>query len=196
MKLEQARIGLAVTGSFCTLQDFLPALTELKERCASLTSIFSPAVCHSRNRFSSPEERSAFFRELTGQEIIVDIDEAEKIGPNAPFDLLCVAPCTGNTLAKLQNGITDTAVTMAVKAHLRNRRPVLLAASSNDLLGANAQQLGALLNRKFFYFVPLYQDDAQKKPTSLSFRQDLFLEAMQAALGGEQLQPLLTVKEG
>lgn len=193
MKLEQARIGLAITGSFCTLNDFLPALTQLAEHTASLTAIFSPAVCTSRNRFSTPEQRRDFFTRLTGREIISNIDTAEQIGPNAPFDLLCVAPCTGNTLAKLCSGVTDTAVTMAVKAHLRNQRPVLLALSSNDLLGANAKNLGAMLNTKDVYFVPLYQDDPQKKEKSLTFRQDLLQEAMQAALDGAQLQPLLTV---
>jgi len=129
--------------------------------------------------------------EITGKEIICTIKGAEPVGPQKLFDVLAVAPCTGNTLAKLACGIADSAVTMACKAHLRNGRPVVIAVSTNDALGANAKNIGDLLNRKNFYFVPLRQDDPQGKPTSMISDLTLLADSVEAALEGRQLQPVI-----
>ena len=143
----------------------------------------------------SLEGRLRQFRErletLCGREIVHTIKEAEPFGPKKLLDLLVVAPCTGNTLAKIANGVSDSAVSLAVKAHLRNERPVLIAVSSNDALSGNAKNLGVLMNTRHIYFVPFGQDDAIKKPTSLVAKTEMIPAAVEAALKGEQIQPLL-----
>ena len=128
---------------------------------------------------------------LSGHKVVTTIAEAEPLGPKTPLDALLIAPCTGNTLAKLSHGITDTAVTMAAKAHLRNGRPVIIALSTNDGLSGSAENIARLLNRKHFYFVPFRQDDPAKKPRSLQADFSLLEETVRAALQGRQLQPIL-----
>ncbi len=142
-------------------------------------------------RFGDADSFRKQVEALSGNTCITTIQEAEPIGPKATLDLLLIAPCTGNTLAKLANGITDTPVLMAAKAHLRNRRPIVLFLSTNDALGFNLKNIGTLLNSKYIYFVPFGQDDFSKKPNSLISHPHLVMDSMIAALQGEQLQPLL-----
>jgi dipicolinate synthase subunit B len=195
MTLDHVKVGLAITGSFCTLDNFYKHIGKLAKASGSVTPIFSETAYGLDTRFGEAAARVADIEKLTGTAAISTIAEAERIGPGRFFDVLVVAPCTGNTLAKLACGITDTAVTMAVKAHLRNNRPVVLGISSNDILGANARNLGVLLNTKHFYFVPFYQDDPENKTKSVSFDMDQLFAAVEKALDGEQLQPVLTVKK-
>ncbi len=191
MKLENINIGLCVTGSFCTINDNIEVVKNLKENCNSLTAIFSNAVKTSTNKFSNSETRYKIFEEITGKNIIDTIEKAEPIGPKKLFDVLVVMPCTGNSLSKIANGITDTPVTMAVKAHLRNGLPLVIAISSNDALGFNAKNLGLLLNTNNVFFVPFYQDSPFDKEKSLIFKGDKLIETIQYALNKKQLQPLI-----
>lgn len=184
------QIGIAFTGSFCTLRQVLDALEPLKERYA-LYPIMSPIVYESNTRFGT----AAYFREqletLCGRPIWHTIPEVEPIGPHKLLDALVIAPCTGNTLAKLAMGVTDTAVTMAAKSTLRNERPVLLALSTNDAMSGSAKNIGTLQTLRNFYFVPYGQDDAQAKPRSCIAHFELIGDALAAALEGRQLQPLV-----
>lgn len=191
-ELSRTKIGFAVTGSFCTFSKIEMPLKQLVSHGADVIPILSPTVAAFDTRFARAEEFRKNLEALTKNAVIDSIPAAEPIGPKKLLDLLIIAPCTGNTLAKLAVGITDTAVTMAAKAHLRNGRPVLLAVSSNDALSANAANLGSLLNRKHYYFVPFSQDDYRQKPTSLVADLSLIPEAAQAAINGIQLQPLLS----
>lgn len=193
--LKGKRIGVAMTGSHCTLEAIFPQLERLKSSGAELFPIFSVAVCTIDTRFGS----SAGWREkiirVTGREPWSTIVEVEPIGPKKLLDLLLIAPCTGNTMAKLAGGVIDTSVLMAAKAQLRNGRPVLLFISTNDGLGLNAGNLAALLNTKNVYMVPFGQDDPRGKPNSLISRVDLILPAVGEALDGRQCQPLLVSLE-
>ncbi len=191
MKLENLNIGICVTGSFCTLNDNLQVIESIKNEGASITAIFSNTVSDSTNKFSNSISRYETFEKLTQKNIINTIEKAEPIGPKKPFDVLLVLPCTGNTLSKIANGITDTPVTMAVKAHLRNNLPVVIALSSNDALGFNAKNLGLLLNSKNIYFVPFYQDSPLDKEKSLMFKGDKVIDTLLCALEKKQLQPLI-----
>ena len=191
MSLKGMKIGLALTGSHCTIDQIFPQINRLIAAGAAITAIISPAVDNSDTRFGDALVIKNRLRECTSSNIINNIVDAEPIGPQKLFDLIIVAPCTGNTLAKLANGITDTAVLMAVKSHLRNGRPALLAIATNDGLGLNAKNIGVLLATKNIFLVPFGQDDPAGKPTSLISRMDLLLSAAQSALRGEQLQPLL-----
>lgn len=189
--MKNDRIGFAMCGSYCTFDRALSALERLRDEYASITPIMSENAYAIDTRFGAAADFNARLRELCGREIIHTIEAAEPIGPRAVLDLLVIAPCTGNTLAKLANGITDTAVTMAAKAQLRNERPVLIAISTNDALSGSAPALGALLGRKNVYFVPFYQDDPHAKPTSLLANLEALNEAVAAALAGRQLQPMV-----
>jgi dipicolinate synthase subunit B len=153
----------------------------------------SAAAYDTDTRFGSAESHRARFESLTGKKILHTIRDAEPVGPQKLLDLLLIAPCTGNTLAKIANGITDTSVTMAAKAHIRNQRPLVIFISTNDALGINAKNLGTLLAAKYIYFVPFGQDDPVKKPTSLISDPALILPVVEAALSGEQPQPLLKI---
>ncbi len=184
------RLGFALCGSFCTFDAALPVMRELAETC-EITPILSPAAAETDTRFGLASRFLAEVREICGREPILRLEEAEPIGPKGLLDILAVVPCTGNTLAKLAAGVADTAVTFACKAHLRNARPVVLGVSTNDGLAAGAANLGLLLNRKHYYFVPFRQDDPRGKPTSLVADFTLLPEAIRAALEGRQLQPLL-----
>ncbi len=189
--MNQPVVGFAICGSFCTYDAVFRALEDVKKHFENIVPIMSPYSASTDTRFGKAKDFTARLKELCGREIITTIEGAEPIGPKKLLDLLVIAPCTGNTLAKLAQGITDTPVAMAYKAHLRNSRPVLIAVSSNDALSANAHNLGVLLDRKNNYFVPFRQDDPVHKPCSLVADFSLLPEAMEAALRGEQLQPLL-----
>ncbi len=191
MLLQGVKIGFAFTGSFCTFAKVLPQLGIIAAEGADILPIVSYVVDTFDTKFGRAEEWKTKIEAISGKNIIKTIIEAEPIGPKALLDILVVAPCTGNTLAKLANGITDTPVTMACKAHLRNGRPLLLAPATNDGLGANAKNLGIMLNAKNVFFVPFGQDDPVKKCNSLMSDFELILPAIQHALKGEQLQPIL-----
>lgn len=186
-------VGFAVCGSFCTHAKAMEALEQVKARFSTVIPIVSECTAATDTRFGPAHELMREMERICDWRVISSIREAEPIGPKKLLDLLIIAPCTGNTLGKLACGITDTAVTMAAKAHLRNQRPLLIAPSTNDGLTASAPNLGALLSRKYIYFVPFGQDDPVKKPTSLVADFSLVADAAQAALEGRQLQPLLRV---
>lgn len=185
------RIGFALTGSFCTFRRVYSVIEELCAAGHEVTPILSFNAAQLDTRFGTAEEWRKRLMQATGKPIIDTITLAEPIGPKAMFNVLVVAPCTGNTLAKLAHGVTDTPVTMAVKSHLRGAKPVILALSTNDALSGSAANLGALLNRKHYYFVPLRQDAPVAKPRSLVAEMELLPQTIDAALSGEQLQPLL-----
>lgn len=185
------RIGLALTGSYCTYEKALAAAARLAER-HEVTAILSETAAATDSRFGTAEGFQRRLAEITGRDVLKSIVETEPIGPKDYFDVLVVAPCTGTTLAKLAAGISDTAVTMAVKSHLRAGKPVVLAFGSNDGLAASAKNLGELLNRKHYYFVPLYQDAPGTKPRSLAADYGMLEETVVAASEGRQLQPIFT----
>ena len=190
MSMEKKRLGLALCGSYCTYDKLFAALPGLRERY-ELIPIMSDTAAETDTRFGRAAEHIRRLTELTGRRVVTTVAEAEPLGPKEPLDALLIAPCTGNTLAKLAQGITDSSVTMAAKAHLRNGRPLVLAFSSNDGLSGSAENIGRLLNRKHVYFVPFGQDDPAKKPRSLQADFALLGETVEAALRGEQLQPIL-----
>ncbi len=185
------KLGLCVTGSFCTHANLLKALDGIREAGYDITPIFSFNVATLDTRFFKQADFEAKIVEKTGKIPIKTIVDAEPLGTTRPLDLMLVAPCTGNTLAKIAHGVTDTPVTMAVKAHLRCNRPVVLAIASNDFLAANARNIGRLLNTKNIYFVPFGQDSPTKKPNSLVCDFSLILPTLSSAADGKQLQPLL-----
>jgi dipicolinate synthase subunit B len=191
MLLQDVKIGFAFTGSFCTFAKVIPELDRIAAEGADILPVISQAVDQHDTKFGRADEWKTKIEAIAGKKLVKTVVDAEPIGPKALLDIMVVAPCTGNTLGKLANGITDTPVTMACKAHLRNGRPLLLAIATNDGLGANAKNLGLLLNAKNVFFVPFGQDDPVKKCNSLVARFDLLVPAIQKALKGEQLQPLL-----
>lgn len=183
-------IGFAMCGSFCTFSQVFPVM-ELLTRDYRVTPIFSTSAATIDSRFGTAAEHLAQAADICGTQVLKTIAQVEPIGPKKLFDALIVAPCTGNTLAKLAHSIADTPVTMAVKSHLRNGRPVLIAVSTNDALGGAAENIGKLLARKHYYFVPFRQDDPKNKPTSMVADFSRIHEALDAALEGRQLQPVL-----
>ena len=189
--MEDKTIGFAVCGSFCTHARAMEALEQVKARFARVVPIVSEVVADTDTRFGTAHDLMREMERICDHRVISTVKEAEPIGPQKLLDLLIIAPCTGNTLGKLASGVTDTSVTMAAKAHLRNERPVLIAPSTNDGLAASAASIGALLPRKYIYFVPFGQDDFEKKPTSLVADFSLVADAASAALVGRQLQPIL-----
>ena len=187
---NKKRLGLALCGSYCTYEKLFKAAEKLAETY-DLIPIMSENAAETDTRFGTATEHIKHLMLLSGHKVVTTIAEAEPLGPAQPLDALLIAPCTGNTLAKLSHGITDTAVTMAAKAHLRNGRPVIIALSTNDGLSGSAENIARLLNRKHFYFVPFRQDDPVKKPRSLQADFSLLEETVRAALQGRQLQPIL-----
>ncbi len=189
--MEQVNVGFALCGSFCTLSKAVKALEEVAARGASVWPIMSEITACTDTRFGEARRFREQVEEICQRKIISCVVDAEPIGPKKLLDILVICPCTGNTLAKLAHGVTDGAVTMAAKAHLRNGRPLVLAPSTNDGLSGSAPNIGALLGRKQVYFVPFGQDDCLGKPTSLVADFSRVADTVDAALRGEQLQPLL-----
>ena len=191
MRLQGVRVGFALTGSHCCLDAVIPQVRNLVNEGAEVTTIISSVVDTTDTKYGTSDRWKEMLKEITGREAISTVVQAEPIGPGKILDVIVVAPCTGNTLAKLANGITDGAVLMSVKAQLRNQRPVVLAISTNDGLSMNAKNIGILLNVKNIYMVPFGQDNPQEKPNSLKAKMDLLTETVVFALQGKQYQPLL-----
>ena len=183
-------IGFAMCGSFCTFSQVFPVLEELVEKY-DVIPIFSQSVYTLDSRFGTAAEHICRATMLCGAQPLHTVPQVEPIGPKKLLDALVIAPCTGNTLAKLSHGIADGPVTMAVKSHLRNGRPVVVAVSTNDALAGAAENIGRLLTRRHYYFVPFGQDDPVKKPTSMVADFSRIPATLAAALEGRQLQPIL-----
>lgn len=179
-------------GSFCTFDRAIEQMRILKEKGVDIIPIMSQNAAFTDTRFGTAEHFRSLVSDIAKKEIITEIKDAEPIGPKKMMDILIVAPCTGNTLGKIAMGINDTCVTMAVKSHLRNGRPVLINVSTNDALGACAKNIGFLLNCKNIYFVPMRQDDPVKKPRSIVADFTKIEESMHSALDGIQIQPIIT----
>ena len=189
--MEHLRVGFAFCGSFCTYDKALAALERVRACYGDVTPIVSEKSADTDTRFGEAHEFMREMERICDKRVIDSIPKAEPIGPQKLLDVLVIAPCTGSTLARLANGFSDTAVTMAAKAMWRNGRPVVLAVSTNDGLGASAKNIGVLLEKKYVYFVPYGQDDPEKKPTSLVADFTRIPDTIDAALEGRQLQPLL-----
>ena len=183
-------IGYAICGSFCTHKRSLEALIELKSCYKDVLPIVSFNAQSLDTRFGKASELLKSLEDICERKPVLTIEDAEPIGPRVKLELMVIAPCTGNTLAKLAHGITDTPVTMAAKAHLRSNRPLVLALASNDALSANLSNIGTLMNRKNIYFTPMVQDDTVKKPHSLVCDFDKLSLTCSLALNGEQLRPV------
>lgn len=183
-------IGFALCGSFCTYAQVFPAM-EAVAREHSVIPIFSQIAYTADSRFGTHQSFIDRAEALCGHEVLHTVEQVEPIGPKKLLDALIVAPCTGNTLAKLSHSIADGPVTMAVKSHLRNGRPVIVAISTNDALSGAAENIGRLMGRKHYYFVPFRQDDPHKKPTSIVADFSLIPQTLSAALEGRQIQPIL-----
>ena len=184
-------IGFAMCGSFCTFSSIQPVLTQLVAAGYKIVPIMSQTAFETDTRFGSAQSINDAIEEICGSPIIHTIPGAEPIGPKKLLDALIIEPCTGNTLGKLANGISDTPVTLAAKAHLRNNRPIVVAVSTNDALSGSAQNIGKLLNTKNYYFVPMRQDDPINKPTSIVADFSKTLDTLTLALQGKQFQPIL-----
>jgi len=191
MDISNLTIGFALTGSFCTFKKVMPEVKKLVDMGANVIPIMSENARTMDTRFGKAQDFIDQLEQITGNSLISSINMAEPIGPKALLDVLVIAPCTGNTLGKLSNGITDTCVTMAAKAHLRNNKPLIIAVSTNDGLGANAKNIGLLLNMKNIYFVPFGQDDPLKKQNSLVAHMDMIIPTIESALNHKQIQPVL-----
>ncbi len=191
MNISGKKIGFGLTGSFCTLEKCLIQMEKIAFLGADVIPVLSYMVESTDTRFGTAQYFRNRIETITGKKCISTIVEAEPYGPKTKLDLFTILPCTGNTLAKLANGITDTPVTMAAKAHLRNNHPVLLGIATNDGLGTNGKNIGMLQNMHNIYFVPYRQDDPEKKYNSLVCRMELFVPAVEAALEGLQLQPVI-----
>lgn len=189
--LEGKKIGFALTGSFCTFKSVIEQVKNLVQLGAEVTPILSYHAYSTDTRFGKAADFVKQLEEITNHPVWHTIDQVEPIGPKKLLDLMILAPCTGNSLAKLAQGVIDTPAVLACKSHLRNARPVLIAVSTNDGLAAAGQNIGRLLNTRHIYFVPFGQDDASGKPTSLVAHFDLIAQAAQAALEGVQLQPVI-----
>ncbi|HHV31192.1 dipicolinate synthase subunit B [Caproiciproducens sp. LBM24188] len=188
--MENITFGFAMCGSFCTFSKVIPEMKKIVEAGYRVLPIMSQTAYSTNTRFGQAEEIVRKVEDICGRPVIHTIVEAEPIGPKKMVDLMIVAPCTGNTLAKLANGITDTSVTMAVKSTLRIGRPVLLAPATNDALSASAQNIGRLLNVKNIYFTPMRQDDPERKPYSINADFEQILPTALSALEGKQRQPI------
>lgn len=184
-------IGIALTGSYCTYAKTFDAIELLKGTGANLFTIFSNNASSTNSRFGKCNEFLQRAENLVGKKPITTIPEAEPIGPKSMLDILVIAPCTGNTLSKLANGISDTPVLMAAKSHLRNNKPLVISLSTNDALGMNLKNIGILLNTKNIYFVPFGQDNFSSKPNSMVAHIDLLCDTIDKALIYKQIQPVI-----
>lgn len=188
--MSKTTVGFALCGSFCTFSKAIKEMEHLTEAGYDIIPIMSQTAYETDTRFGKAEEIQKNIEAICGKKIIHTIAEAEPVGPKKMCDIIAVCPCTGNTLAKIANAVTDTPVTMAVKSHLRIGRPVLLTLASNDALGASAQNIGKALNTKHIYFTPLSQDDPQNKPNSLVAHFDRLAQSLELALQEKQIQPV------
>ena len=186
-----AKIGFAITSSFCTVSKIIEQMINLKDLGYDIIPIVSPAVIEKDTRFGKGENFKIMIEGITGNKIVSDIIEAEKFGPKEKLDLLVIAPATGNFIAKLANGITDSTVTMATKASLRNNIPIVIGVSTNDGLGMNGKNIMNLINTKNIYFIPFGQDDFINKPNSLVAHYDLLIPTIEKALDNSQIQPVI-----
>ncbi len=191
MELKGMNVGFAMTGSYCTFASVIPQIEALAAEGANIIPIMSENASSTDTRFGKAQDFIARIESVTGNKIISTIVTAEPIGPKNILDIMVIAPCTGNTISKLACGITDTAVTMAAKANLRNENPLVIAVSTNDGLGASAKNIGMLLNCKNVFFVPFTQDDPEKKHNSLVARMELIVPTLKLAAEGKQIQPVL-----
>jgi dipicolinate synthase subunit B len=191
MTISGKNVGVALTGSYCTFDKVFPQIERLVKENASVYTIFSERSQVTDTRFGAAGGFLERAEEITGKASITTIVEAEKLGPNNLLDIMVIAPCTGNTLAKLANAVTDSTVLMAAKGLLRNNKPVVIAMSTNDALSNNFKNIGFLINVKNIYFVPFGQDNYKGKPNSMVAHFDQILPALEEALEGRQLQPLI-----
>lgn len=195
MKFNECKIGFGITSSFCTFGRVKNELEKMAEAGADITPVFSFNTQITNTRFADAGKFVNEIEKICGKAGMKTIAQAEPVGPKALFDVMVIAPCTGNTLAKLCAGITDSPVLMAAKAHLRNERPLVISVSTNDALGINFKNIGYLMNMKNVYFVPFGQDDPVKKPKSMIGDMSKIPDAVEAALEGRQLQPVISNKK-
>lgn len=191
LSLEDKKIGFVLTGSFCTFSKTIPKMKELIDKGAEVIPIMSFNSYNLDTKFGKAQDFINMIEEITGKKIIHTIQDAEPIGPKRLTDVMVVAPCSGNTMAKLACDIIDTPATMAVKSHLRNNLPVVIAPSTNNGLSGNAKNIGILLNRKHYYFVPFRQDNPITKPRSIVFDSEYIVKTIESALEHEQIEPIL-----
>lgn len=191
MNLKNKKIGFILTGSFCTFNKVIPKIEELIKMEAEIIPIMSFNAYNTDTKFGKAQDFIKQIEEITGKNIIHTITDAEPIGPKSITDIMIIAPCSGNTMSKLACDIIDTPATMAAKSHLRNNRPLVIAPSTNNGLGANAENIGKLLNRKNYYFVPFRQDNPITKPRSIVFDSEYIIKTLEYALEGEQISPIL-----
>ncbi|WP_152392520.1 dipicolinate synthase subunit B [Paenibacillus guangzhouensis] len=191
MNWQGKTVGYALSGSHCTFAEVMPQIQRFIDLGASVVPIVTNTIMTTDTRFGTSDNWQKQLKDITGNDIISTIVEAEPLGPSKLLDVVVIAPCTGNTTSKLANAQTDSAVLMAAKAQMRNQKPVVLAISTNDGLGLNAANIAKLINAKNIYFVPFGQDNPQQKPNSLVARMDLIVEACEAAIEGRQLQPMI-----
>ena len=191
MELKDKKIGFTLTGSFCTFQKVIPKIKEIKKLGADIIPIMSFNSYNLDTKFGKAKDFIDEIEEITKRKIIHTIQDAEPIGPKKMTDIMIIAPCSGNTMAKLACDIIDTPATMAAKSHLRNNRPLVIAPSTNNGLSGNAENIGKLLNRKNYYFVPFRQDNPITKPRSIVFDVEYIIKTIEYALEGEQISPIL-----
>lgn len=189
--MNNLNVGFALCGSFCTFKEVIETMKALKNKGYNIIPIMSFNAFNTDTRFGKASEHKERIENICGNKIIATIPDAEPIGPKKMLDILLIEPCTGNTAAKLANGITDTPVTLAAKAHLRNDRPLLIAMSTNDALSGSAKNIGKLMNLKNVYFVPFSQDSPEEKPRSMIADFNKTEEAIIAAVNNRQIQPII-----
>ncbi len=192
MNLKGKRIGITMTGSFCTFSKVIEQIKELSKRGADIIPIMSFNSSMLDTKFGKAKDFVDEIEQISGKKVIDTIQGAEPIGPKKMTDIMLVAPCSGNTIAKIANNVIDTPATMAVKSHLRNENPVVIAISTNDGLSGSAENIGKLLNRNNFFFVPFRQDNPITKPRSLVFDEKYIIKTIEEALDNRQLQPILS----
>ena len=191
MELKGKKVGFVLTGSFCTFSHTIPKMTEIIKRGGEVIPIMSYNAYNLDSKFGKAKEFINKIEDITKHKIINTIIDAEPIGPKKMTDIMIIAPCSGNTLAKLANGITDTPAVMAAKSHLRNNNPLVIAISTNDALSGSAENIGKLLNRNNYYFVPFKQDNPITKPRSIVFDPEYIIKTLEYALDREQIQPIM-----
>ena len=188
--MEKVNVGFAMCGSFCTFKAVIPEIKKLVDEGYNVYPVMSPAAYTTDTRFGKSKDFIEEIEKITDKKIIHTIFEAEPIGPKKLFDVMVIAPCTGNTIGKLAGGIFDTSVTLGAKAHLRNQRPLIIAVSTNDALSGSAKNIGTLMSKKDIYFVPMRQDDPKNKPRSVVADFTYISETVKEALKGNQIQPI------